>query len=270
LSVAPDGALWVFDAVKHRLLMWRRGYPAKPARSVPLPASVRDSDFAVGRDGTIYVFGNNVPRKPYLWMYALTGTGEVRWKAATTVASSQERLLIGPDGSVFAGGPSATPTWTPLTTPAGRPLPLATQRARSGPLQPLTRDLRLSSTQVSAHEVHFALIDQAHRVVRAWRVTSRTTLGLEHISPAFVGGDLVVALAVTREGQPFRWEDMILRLTATGQTRVRVTLNPRAVWDPDGTTKRTTVTIGADGRLYELRTSPTTGMTVARYSLGAA
>ncbi len=268
LDVAADGSVRVFDGVKHRLLVWRRGTVAKPTRSVPLPADVHDSDFAVGRDGTIYVFGNNVPHRPYLWLFALSGTGKVQWKAATTVGSSQARLVIGPDGSLFAAGPSATPTWTPLTTPAGRPLTLAAQRARSGPLQPVTRDLRLSTTQVSAHEVHFALVDRAHAVVRAWRIRSRTTLGLERITPAIVGGDLVVALSLTREGKPFRWQDVVLRLTPTGAARARLTLDPRGVWDPDGSTARTTTRIAADGRLYQLRTSPTTGLTVARYSLG--
>jgi hypothetical protein len=267
IDVAADGSVWVFDGVKHRLLAWRRGHAAQPVRSVRLPADVHDSDFVVGRDGTIYVFGNNVPHKPYLWLFALAGNGNLRWKAATTVTSSQARLLLAPDGSVFAAGPSASPTWTQLTTPAGRPLTLAAQRSRSGPLQPLAGGLRLSTTAVSAHEVHFALVDAQHRVVRAWRVTSRTTIGPEHISAALVGGDLVVALSVTRDGKPFRWEDVLLRLPPDGRIRSRVVLNPRSVWDPDGSTGRTATRIAPDGRLYQLRTDPAEGISVARYGL---
>lgn len=266
IDVTAGGTVWVFDGVKHRLLAWRSGRPAAPARAVRLPADVHDSAFVVGRDGTIYVFGNNVPHRPYLWMYALTASGKVRWKAATTIGSSQARLLLAPDGSVFAAGPAAAPTWTQLTTAAGRPLTLAGQRARSGPLQPLGNGLRLSTTVLSPHEVHFALIDRERRVVRAWRVTSRTTIGPERISAALVGGDLVVALSVTRDGTPFRWEDVVLRLAADGRIRSRVVLDPRTVWDPDGSTARTTTRIAPDGRLYELRTDPAKGLTVARYS----
>src|SRR5437660_7869884 len=141
-----DGSIWRFDRVKHGLLMWQRGRLARPAHSVPLPSDVHESDFVVGRDGTIYVFGGNVHGRPYLAMYALTHTGRIRWKAATTVASGQARLLLAWDGTVYAVSPSSSPTWSPLTAPAGRPLPLAAQRQRSSQLQPLTRDLRLLAT----------------------------------------------------------------------------------------------------------------------------
>jgi hypothetical protein len=269
-DVGRDGSIWLLDGVKHRLLVWQRGRSARPVRSVRLPSDVGDSDFALGRDGTVYVFAGNVPHRPYLAMYALTRSGGIRWKAATTVGSSQARLVSGPDGSIYAVGPSAAPTWTPLTTPAGRPLPLAVQRRRSSPLQPLAEDRRLLTTQVSDHQVHFALIDRTHRVVRAWRVTSATALAVVHATPALIGGDLVVPLDVSHQASKntFRWEHLILRLGPTGGTRQRLTLDARAVWDPDGTTTRTTLRIGADGRVYQLRTDPKTGVSVARYSLG--
>jgi hypothetical protein len=249
------------DGVKHRLLVWQR---TRPVRSVPLPSDVGDSDFVVGRDGTIYVFGGNVHGKPYLSMYALTRTGRVRWKAATTVGSSQARLFLAWDGTVYSVGPSATPTWTPLTTPAGRPLALAVQRRRSSHLQPLTRDLRLSTTQVSSREVHFALVDRSQRVLRAWRVSSRTSLELSRIVPVAVGNDVLVGLGVY---QGRKSETTMLRLSASGPTRVRLVLDARAVWDPDGTTARSTIRIGPDGQLYQLRTDPAKGLSVARYSL---
>jgi hypothetical protein len=123
---------------------------------------------------------------------------------------------------------------------------------------------------VSDHQVHFALIDRTHRVVRAWRVTSATALAVVHATPALIGGDLVVPLDVSHQASKntFRWEHLILRLGPTGGTRQRLTLDARAVWDPDGTTTRTTLRIGADGRVYQLRTDPKTGVSVARYSLG--
>ena len=268
-DLGRDGSIWLFDGVKHRLLMWQRGRLAGPARSVPLPSDVHESDFAVSRDGTIYVFGGNVHGRPYLAMYALTHTGRIRWKAATTVASGQARLLLAWDGTVYAVSPSSSPTWSPLTTTAGRPLPLAAQRQRSSQLQPLTRDLRLLATQVSQHEAHFALIDGAHKVVRAWRVTSRTSLGFTHLAPAVVGGDLVVGLDVSQQVKgSFRWETLILRLGSSGGTSRQLALDARAAWDPDGTTAGTTLRVGPDGRLYQLRTDPKTGVSIARYSLG--
>jgi hypothetical protein len=260
-DVGRDGSVWVLDGVKHRLLVWQRG---RPLRSVPLPSDVGDSDFVVGRDGTVYVFGGNVHGRPYLTMYALTRTGRARWKAPTTVGSSQARLFVAWDGTVYSVGPSATPTWTPLTTAAGRPLALATQRRRSSHFQPLTRDLRLSTTQVSQREIHFALIDGARRVVRAWRVKSRTSLELGHLVPTVVGADLVVGVGVYQGNKS---ETMILRLSSSGVTRTRLALDARAVWDPDGTTARSTVRVGPDGRLYQLRTDPVKGVSVARYSV---
>jgi hypothetical protein len=265
-DVGRDGSVWLFDGVKHRLLVWRRGRASGPARAVPLPGDVHDSDLSVGLEGTVYVFGNNVPHRPYLWLLALRGDGTLRWKAATTVGSSQARLVIGPRDVLYAVGPSANPTWTPLTTARGRPLSLAAQRRGSSKMQPLTADLRLLRTQVSAHEVHFSLVDQAHQVVRAWRVRSRTAVAAGPLLPVLVGGDLVVGLDVVAPGKTFRLEHVVLRLRSTGGAR-RLALDGRAVWDPDGTTARTTVRVAPDGRLYQLRTDPAKGVTVARYSL---
>jgi hypothetical protein len=101
-------------------------------------------------------------------------------------------------------------------------------------------------------------------VVRAWRVTSRKSLELGHVVPVAVGNDLVVGLGVY---QGRKSETMILRLSASGPTRLRVALDARAVWDPDGTTARSTVRVGPDGRLYQLRTDPAKGVVVARYSV---
>jgi hypothetical protein len=263
-DVARNGSVWLFDGVNHRLLVWQRG-SLRPGRTVHLPADVGASDFALGRDGTIYVFGNHVHGKPYFMMYALTPTGRVRWNAPTTVGS-QAHLRVGPDGTVYAVGASERAAWTPLTTPSGRPLPLAQQRRKSSLLQPLSGTVRLLVTQLSDHEIHFALIDQAHKVIRAWRVTSKTPVAFasRELSPALVGGDLVVAVDVSRLT---KWEHEILRLSPSGM-RQRIDLDAHAVWDPDGSTVATPLRIAPDGRLYQLRTNPKTGMSIARYSLG--
>ena len=115
--------------------------------------------------------------------------------------------------------------------------------------------------------MHFALIDRAHKVIRAWRVTSRTPLAVAHAVPTMVAGDLVVAVDVSQQARSFRSEHLVLRLGSSDGARRQLSLDARAVWDPDGTTARTTLRIGADGRLYQLRTDPTKGVRVARYSL---
>src|SRR5207245_1897645 len=114
-------------------------------------------------------------------------------------------------GAVYEARPN---TFTQLTTPAGRPLPLAEQRRRTGPYEPLSGGLRLLTTQLSAHEVHVALVDRAGTVPRAWRISSKTNLGLMRATAVLAGSDVIVPLDVYRtvNGKPF-WEHLVLRLT---------------------------------------------------------
>jgi hypothetical protein len=271
-DVARDGSIWLLDGLNHRLLVWPHGRPNRLGRAVPLPRNLDVGDFALAPNGTIYVYSaKNVSGRPNHELFALTATGRVRWKAMTAITNGQALLRIGPDGALYAVGgfPSDNAFgWTPLTTPAGRPLPIAQQRRRTSANEPLPGGVRLLTTEPSAHEVHFALIGSDHRVVRAWRVTSRTNVGIVRAVPAIVGGDLVVGVQVSQQvGSKFRAENLILRLRSSGGTRLHGALDPRAVWDPDGSTARTALRIGPDGRLYQLRTNPATGASVARYSL---
>ena len=271
-DVARDGSVWLFDVVNNRFLVWRRGQPAKPARTVSLPRNQDVGDFALGREGRIYVFATP-PGAGQRKLWALSSSGRLRWQAPLTRALSNARdaqLRVGPDGTLYAvrrqeGG---RVTWTALTTPVGRALPL-TRLHRSTPFQPLSGGLRVLATQLSGHELHFALIDRSDKVVRAWRVVSRTTLGEVRATPALLGADLVVAADATQQAKgKFLWEHVILRLGATGAVKQRFALDARSAWDPDGTTVTTSLRIGPDGRLYELRTDPKTGASVSRYSLG--
>ena len=54
-DIAPNGSIWVLDRLKHRLLVWRAGHPARPVRSVTLPRNLDISDFALGQNGTIFI-----------------------------------------------------------------------------------------------------------------------------------------------------------------------------------------------------------------------
>ena len=272
-AVAPNGAIWLFDVLNHRLLAWKPGRPARPARVVQLSKELDVRDFALGRDGTIYLFAVYAEPPPgdsgaNLW--ALSPSGRVRWRAHALMGNA---LRVAPDGTLYSvGARRASPAaWTPLTTAAGRPLSLAAQRRRTTAFQPLGGGLHLVASQIDAHEVHFALVDRSHKVVRAWRVHSRTAVALERrvLTPALVAGDLVVDVDVSRQtAAGVLWEHVVLRLGSTGSPD-RVSLDAKAVWGDDGTGMSTPLRVGSGGTLYQLRTNPKTGATVARYALGS-
>jgi hypothetical protein len=269
-DVGQNGSIWVLDILNHRLLAWKPGRPLHPARHLALPKlDVRD--FALGRDGTIYL--NAVYAEPpkgdsgaNLW--ALTQSGQVRWRAHAQVGTA---LRLGPDGVLYSiGATKGRPAgWTPLTNRTGRPLSLAAQRRGRTAYQPLAGGMHLVASQVGTHEIHFALVDRSHQVVRAWRIRSKTpaALGRRTLTPALVGGDLVAQIDVSRQLKgTFRWEHVVMRLSPTG-TRDRFSLDAKAVWGDDGAESITALRIGADGRLYQLRTNPKTGLRIARFSL---
>ena len=273
-DVARDGSIWLLDRLNHRLLAWRPGRPTRPVRAVRLPRNLNVSDFALGPDGTIYARAGDTAdlgRGNKNHLYALTPAGRVRWKAPTTVGVGTAPLQIGPDGALYwaqACGVSCAPfggsssSWTPLTTPAGRPLSLAERRRLTSPFQPLPGGLKLVS-ELSYTVARFALVDQADEVVRVWRVTSRTRLGPMRAAPALVGGDLVLPLDVSRGP---RWERLILRLAPAGGTRQRFALDADPVVGE--VNPFAALRVGPDGGLYELRTDHETGVSIARYLLG--
>jgi hypothetical protein len=271
-DIAHDGSIWVLDRLKHRLLVWRAGHPARPVRSVALPRNLNISDFALGGNGTIFVRAGNTAdlgrgNKDHL--YALTATGRLRWQAPPTgIATAQ--LQLGPDGALYAVqacGLTCAPfgghvVWTPLTTREGRPLSLADRARSASPFEPLPGGLRLV-TQLSYSVARFALINRADEIVRAWRVTSSMRLSGMLAAPTLVGGDPVIPLEVSA---PQHWEKLIVRLGPTGGTRVRFALADRPVVGE--VNLFAPLRIGADGRLYQLRTNLKTGASIARYSLG--
>jgi hypothetical protein len=263
-DVASDGSIWLLDEVNSRLLVWQRGKPARPARVIQLPRNLAVTDFALGSPGTIYLYATDHIGPGHSYVYALTATGRLRWKMP---ARGSPPLRLGPDGVLYTPfGSPVRSAWTPLTTRDGQRLPLTEQRRRATPFQPLPGGLRLVTMQPSSREVRFGLIDRTNALVRAWRVTSRTELYPLAATAALVRGDLVVAVEVSR---PEKWEHLVLRLAPGGGTRQQVALDAHALWgslDSPSTPLR----IGPDGRLYQLRTNPTTGASIARYSLGPA
>jgi hypothetical protein len=228
------------------------------------------ADFAVAPDHSIYAtyVPPPGPGPKTLRLAKLTPQGKVLWTAPTTVEIFNAQLRIGPDDALYVfGGHDGTHDWTPLTTPAGRPLPLADQRRETSAQQPLPGGLRLATTSPSNSERRFILSDEGGRVVRSWRVTSQDDLGAAAATPALVGGDPVVVIEISRETKKeFLYELQVLRLARTGRASLRFALAPegRVVW---GDTPITGVRIGPDGQLYQLRTSRTSGVDIARYNL---
>jgi len=265
-DVARNGSIWMFDVLNHRLLVWQPGKPAHPARTIKLKGlDVRD--FALGRDGTIYlnaVYTNPPAGDNGANLWALSPNGRLRWRAKAKLADA---LRVGPNGVLYSVA-ARSGAWTPLTTSIGGPLSLLAQRRQTLRFEPLAGGMHLIATQVGVHEVHFALVDRAGKVVRAWRVTSGTQMALtpSALTPAIVGGQLIVQLDVSRQTGALS-EHMILRLGQSGSISKRFSLAANAVCCYDGTGASTPLRVASDGRLYQLRTDPKTGARVARYSL---
>jgi hypothetical protein len=270
-DVAQDGSIWLLDEVKHRLLAWRPGRPEHPARSVRLPQDPleRVADFAVAPDHSIYAtyVPPPGPGPKTLRLAKLTPDGKVLWTAPTTDEIFNAQLRIGPDNSLYVvGGHTGILDWTPLTTPAGRPLPVADQRRGTSRQQPLPDGLRLAGRHSSSdHAWRYTLSSEAGRVLRSWRITSENDLGAPVSTAALVGGDPVVVLEIARETKAdFLYEYEVLRLARGGGAKPRFSIDAHAVW---GDTPITGVRVGPDGQLYQLRTSRTKGVDIARYVL---
>ncbi len=260
-DVGPDGSIWLLDDINHRLVQWRPAETAT-ARTVSLPQRLAVHVFAVGSNGLIYAYAADL-RNGHESLYALSSRGSVRW--AAPVKSNEPLYMFRASNGVLYG---AQPhTFVPLTTSDGQPLSTAEQRRRASAYQPLADGVRLLTTQPSAREVHVAEVDSAGNVLRAWRITSTTSLGLTRVAAALVGDDLVVPLDVYRTvgGKPL-FERVVLRLRPSGSWR-QFALDARAVWGDDGTS--TPLRFGPDGSLYQLRTNPKTGVGIARFDIGS-
>jgi hypothetical protein len=261
-DVARDGSVWVLDRLNHRLLAWRAGSPSRPAQAVTLPDTPFLDDFALGRDGTIYVRSAD-------HLYALTSSGHVRWTAPKTAGIALSQLQFGPDGRLYAMqacGLSCAPfgghaSWVPLTTPAGRPLSVGERNRGTSPFEPLPGGLRLVS-QLSYTRARFAVIDRTDRIVRAWSVTSRTRISGIAAAPALVAGELVLPFEVSARQH---WEKLVVRIGAAGSVPTRVALADRPLLGE--VNLFAPLRISPDGHILQLRTSLKAGASVARYSL---
>jgi hypothetical protein len=274
--VRRDGSVLLDDELNQRLLVSGQS----GARTIPLPEGTTDGDVALRRDGMLFAGGGDgVGRDYHRVLYRLSPTGAVLWKSRlygardTFVNGTNSPLRFGPDGTLYCLVgmflPGSGFGWMPVTTPGGRPLSQTAQRGGTHwPYQPVAGRLRLVSevytpaSEDAPREARFALF-RGTKLVRAWRVESRTDLNFDFFTPELVGEDLVVALDITKQTQTgFRWEYLVLRLGPRG-LKARFSL-PRAVY---GDNLLADLRLGPNGRLYQLASSPADGVTIYRYSL---
>jgi hypothetical protein len=309
-ELAKDGSIWMHDQENGRLLVWEPGHPNAIARTVPIPPSLLPTgghwdiaDFALGPAGSIYFVrdikrsgkpdpplheGQFPPRGhfPPMRLARASASGNVLWRSYLDTDIYNTQLRIGPDGTLWVRATSATGkdgpdwnAWAPAATPAGRPLSPAQQEARIRWTQsvPDGRQIVLARAgwtglpwTPNAHEQRVAVIDQAGRVVRAWRIQSRTILDPPDpaVTPRLVGGDPVVTLFPTRvSGGAYQHEYLVLRLAAKG-IRARLPLPygdaPLSAYE-DWTISG--IRIQPNGKVYQLGSAPNFGAAIYRYSL---
>ena len=267
--VGKDRSIWLDDGLNNRLLVWQPGHQGSVARTVPLPFATADSEVALGPAGSIYTtrtLGNGRDRTYRLVLDRQTATGKLIWEMRLPSVGGEfcGRLRLGPGGTLYCVG--MRETWIPVATPTGQPISAVEQHRGKGP-EPVAGGLRLV-THVFApvgagHSVRFALVDRHGSVVRRWRVNSRSpiagarTLGV-------IGRQPVVLLDIQNlNRRPVAWDYVVLRLGAHGAV-ARLSVR-HAVY---GDNLLADVRVGPNGRLYQLRSDPSVGVSVVRYSLG--
>ncbi len=279
-QTASDGSTWLLDSFNNRLLVWTPGSPGKFARSIPVPYGTGISDVAFGPAGEVYVTRKLTDPVRLVLDRLDPTTGQIVWEnqvgrdygESYPMVASDEPLRLGPDGTlynlVFMGRQADEWGWMPVATPAGMPLSAAAQLAGiHWPFQPLKGGLRLVGLEVymahdggAPHEIRYALVNRAGRVVRSWRIQSTTELNFHQTVPDLAGGDPVVVVDFLAPGQT---EYQVLRLGPHGLA-AKLSLK-RGLF---GESVLPDLRVGADGKLYKLSTSPDTGIAVTRFPLG--
>ena len=268
--VGRDHSIWLDDGLNNRLLVYRAGSPKTVARVVPLKFATADSEVALGPNGSIYTtrfLGSGAARDYRLVLDRQTAAGKLIWETKLPTIGGEfcGALRLGPGGTLFCVGPHET--WMPVATAAGAPIAAAERRRRAGP-EPVAGGLYLVShifAPVGAgHSAQFALVDRRGSVVRSWRIFSRSAIAGARTLDV-VGQEPVVALDFQNlKRRPVPWDYVVLRLGVHGTARVSLR---HAVY---GDNLLPDLRVGADGALYQLSSSPSTGVEISRYSLGGS
>ncbi len=281
--VGRDRSIWLEDTWKHRMLVWQAGKPNTPVRSVPLPSEGRHDvafyDVAFGPKGSLYVIRGQ-RGVPGIQLFRINAsTGKVLWKTANTGQdlSGNMPLRIGVDGTLYGGitpmdfSTIGTPSygWMPLATPAGKPIPPTQQFGRIvwGYEPAPHRQRFIAEPYLPPHasylprEWRFAIVNRYGRLLRAWRITSKTAIGPYFLRPQLLKGNIVADLApATKRGE---LEHRFVRLDSKGlEAKASI---PYRIF---GLALMTDARVGPDGKIYALATSPKKGIVIRRYSLG--
>jgi hypothetical protein len=306
-EIASDGSIWLLDQVNDRLLVWEPGQPDAVARTVALPPASPPpfafGDFALGPAGSLYLvrrYAEGPPLHegifppqghfPPLRFSRVSEGGTVLWTGELDTDIANTQLRTEPDGTLWVGAWSATGkelggwrAWAPAATAAGQPRSLAEQERRIRWALPLPDDRQIVTVSAGwkglpwtpePYEQRVALVDRAGRVVRAWRIRSRTSIEspFPNVTPALVDGDPVVVLFPTRvQGGTFQREYLVLRLGRDGGVRARFALPysepPLSAF---GEWAITGIRIQPDGKLYQLGSAPDFGAAIYEYSVDPA
>lgn len=262
-DVGADGSVRILDQVNHRLANFRPGRAGRPSRVVSLGISGGMADLATGADGTAYVLDQG--RQGPATLRAFAPSGRALWSAALP-GGTADQLRMGPHGPVAHQYPDET--WLPAAMPgggapstaepaasAGRPVVIPSGDATPHPAQVRAGEVVIRALQ---HEARVALV-RGTVVLAAWRLRSSTDLGEIGLAEP-LGDGLVVVVRVWTET---RAEQLVLRLGARGVESMFAV--DRAEWAQALPCSR--FRLGADGRLYQLRSSPG-GVQIARWGIG--
>jgi hypothetical protein len=284
--VGSDRSIFLHDSFNDRMLVWNPGDADTIARRVPLPARTALNDVALGPEESLYVTtGVRRGADYHIALNRLTSTGQTLWtrRLAGDFRGDGRRFSIatnsslrrGPDGTMHLlagmfGLPGGEPGWMPVARPDGRPIPRAQQlRGTDWPYQPIGRNQRLVTEVYTAvpdgppHEIRLAIVDRRGNVVHAWRVRSRTDINLHDMPDVVRGAPTVVLDATRRDGQAFKLEYVVLRLTLDGSPMVFSV--PHLVFG-DNLLPDLKMTSGPQGGLYQLSSDPSFGVEILRYS----
>jgi hypothetical protein len=281
--VGPDHTIYLHDSFNDRMLVWNAGDPDTIVRSVPLPGRTADNDVALGPEGSFYVtHGEGAGLDYHVVLERLAPRGEELWtgdlagdffgdsgKFEIGVNSS---LRPGPDGrlnllTAMTSLPGGQPGWMPVATADGRAIAPSAQRRGTGwPYQPIGQGQRMVTEVYTAvpdsapHEVRVAIVNREGRVVRAWRVISRTPINLHDTTDVLRGAPTLVLDVL--DDTLTKWEYEVLRLVPDGSPSMFSV--PRMVFgDNILSDVRQSSTFG--GGVYQLRSDPSFGVQILRY-----
>ena len=273
--VGKDRSIWLDDGLNNRLLVYGPGRPKTVARVVPLKFTTADSELALGPAGSIYstrIVGSGTAH--WLALDRQTATGKLLWESKLPKDGEEYcgALRVAPGGTLYCIDPGGGDheTWIPVATATGRPTSAADRRRRRTGSEPMAGGLRLVSHEFAhvggaSHSFSFKLLNRRGSIVRSWRIYSKSAI-VQALVLDPVGRDPVVLLNIQNtKKRPVAWDYVVLRLGLHG-TVSRVSLHHAVYGDnllPD-------VRVGPDGHLYQLRSDPSTGVSIVKYSLGSA